>query len=461
MKLFKLTAIISLLALFTTGCGIDLDSSDKRISKSPDELIKNQPIYNETKKEIYEGIDQLLSTSYELILPGNSSEVGIINEVDLNKDGENELVAFEKKENVNKNITEVGFMVLTKSKDDRYSDKGNMLQEGDSIEYANFYDLNSDGRLEIILLIKNKEKTELYVYEFKDDKINLVSQLNPSWIPEKQDLVDTKIKISYINDDDILDILLVNYNPKLEKAYVSLLNLQESFKLIDYIDFENVRNINNLYITLGQVSKDKQGIVLDIPVVKDNGYITQILYVKDNELKKVFSDYDKKIAKSYYIKVEDINKDKILDIPITIGSPNVYSLNSSSNISWYTWNGKYEEDANLLFISQIYYNYKYNYKLFIPDELVGKFYVEQEYSGEHILFKFFYYNTESKPTNIFTISAAPKNMVEDSKNLSNQNGLALGETYDYTFSLYKNDSKKLEELNITVEALKEYFSLIY
>ncbi|MGL6107228.1 hypothetical protein [Romboutsia sp.] len=453
MKLFKLMAIISLLTLFTTGCSID--------SESPDQLIKEKPIYDENKKDIYEGIDQLLSRYASLILPGNSKEVGIINEVDLNRDGEDELVAFEKKENVNENKTEVGFMVLTKNKDGRYSDKGNFLQEGNSIEYANFYDLNSDGHLEIVLLIKNKDKTDLYVYEFKEDKINLLTKLDPSWISDREDLVDTKIKIGYINDDNILDILLINYDSKVGKAYVSLVNLKKNFKLIDFIEFENVRNIKNLYITIGQVSKDRQGIILDIPIIKDNSYITQILYVENNKLNKVFSDYDKNIVKPYYIPVEDANKDKILDIPIANGSSNVYSLNSSSNVSWYKWNGKYNEDARLVFISQIYYNYKYNYKLWIPNELVGKFYIEQEYSGEHILFKFFYYDTESKPKNIFTISAVPKNIVEDNKNMNNQSGLMLGETYDYTFNLYKNNAKKLEELNITVEALKEYFSLIY
>lgn len=453
MKLFRLMAIISLLTLFATGCSID--------SKSPDELINDKPIYNENKKEIYNGIKQLLSQNYELILPANSKEVGIINEVDLNRDGDDELVAFEKKKNINENKTEVGFMVLTKNKDGGYTDKGNSLQEGDSIEYANFYDLNNDGNLEIILLIKNKNKTNLYVYEFIDGKINLVTELNPTWIPNQEDLLDTKIKIGYMNEDNILDILIVNYDIKQSKAYVSLVNLEENFKLIDFIGFENVRNINNMYITLGQVFKGKQGIILDIPVIKDSSYITQILYVENNKLKKVFKNDD--ITKPYYIPVEDINNDKILEIPIANGSPNVYSLNSSENVSWYKWNGKYDEYANLTFINQIHYNYKYNYKLLIPNNLVGKFYIEQDYLGDNVLFKFFYRDIDSKSKHIFTITVVPKTRMEDNKNLNlnNQGDIILGENYDYTFNLHKSDVKKLEELNITVETIKECFSLIY
>lgn len=453
MKLFSLMTIISLLTLFTTGCSID--------SKSPDELIKDKPIYNENKMDIYNGIKQLLSQNYELILPSNSKEVGIINEVDLNRDGDDELVAFEKKKNVNENKTEVGFMVLTKNKEGGYTDRGNLLQEGDSIEYANFYDLNNDGNLEIILLIKNKNNTNLYIYEFVDSKINLITELNPTWIPNKSELVDTKIKVGYINEDNILDILIVSYNSKESKAYVSLVNLEKKLKLIDYIDFDNVRNINNMYITLGQVAKGKQGIVLDIPIIQDGSYITQILYIENNKLNKVFSDDNKNIVKPYYIPVEDINNDKILEIPIANGSANVYSLNSSENVSWYKWNGNYNEYANLIFISQIYYNYKYNYKLLIPDNLVGKFYIEQDYLGDHVLFKFFYRDIDLKAKNIFTISVVPKTGIEENKNLNNQNDIILGENYDYTFSLHKNDTKALEELGITLDSIKEYFSLIY
>ena len=89
MKLFKLITGASLLALLTTGCSLN--------SESPEELIKYKPIYNENKEILYKGINQLLPLNSSLILPSNSSEVGKINEVDLNGDGVEELVAFEKK----------------------------------------------------------------------------------------------------------------------------------------------------------------------------------------------------------------------------------------------------------------------------------------------------------------------------------------------------------------------------
>ena len=446
MKLFKLTALSALLMITLSGCSLN--------SESPEQLIKEKPVYSEASLKLYKQIEKILpSLNSSLLLPRNSSEVAKINEVDLNKDGEKELVVFEKKEDVNENKTEVGFMVLKKDKNGEYQEEGNVLEGGETIEYANFYDLDKDNHLEIILLIKKQDKTNMYIYKFEDNELSKV---------DKDNITDMKIKIEYIDNDDILDILVLNYNPKTNKVYSSLLNFDGKIKLLDYIEHENVKNLNNLYITYGQVDTNKNGIVLDIPNLKDNNYRTQILYTKDKKLEKVFKDDDKNLMKPYYIAVEDINKDKVLEIPIVAGSSSIYTLQSSSTVSWYRWNGKYNEDARLVFNSRIYYNYKYNFKLDIPNNLVNKIYSEQEYQGENTLFKFYYHDSvENEPKNIFTIIVSPKPVADEGKNITNKSSMILAENYDNTFILQKNNEELLKALNITTEALMEYFSLIY
>ena len=435
MKLFKLTALSALLMITLSGCSLN--------SESPEQLIKEKPVYSEASLKLYKQIEKILpSLNSSLLLPRNSSEVAKINEVDLNKDGEKELVVFEKKEDVNENKTEVGFMVLKKDKNGEYQEEGNVLEGGETIEYANFYDLDKDNHLEIILLIKKQDKTNMYIYKFEDNELSKVDTLNPYWIKDKDNITDMKIKIEYIDNDDILDILVLNYNPKTNKVYSSLLNFDGKIKLLDYIEHENVKNLNNLYITYGQVDTNKNGIVLDIPNLKDNNYRTQILYTKDKKLEKVFKDDDKNLMKPYYIAVEDINKDKVLEIPIVAGSSSIYTLQSSSTVSWYRWNGKYNEDARLVFNSRIYYNYKYNFKLDIPNNLVNKIYSEQEYQGENTLFKFYYHDSvENEPKNIFTIIVSPKPVADEGKNITNKSSMILAENYDNTFILQKNNEE--------------------
>lgn len=463
MKLFKLLTCASLLVFLTTGCSID--------SKSPEELIKYKPVYNENKEILYKGINQLLPLNSSLILPSNSSEVGKINNVDLNGDGVEELVAFEKKENLNDNQNKVGFIVLSKNEDETYTNKGNLLQVGDYIEYANFYDLNNDGYKEIILLIKNRNKTNMHIYNFKEDEIKSIYTLNPTWIKNKQNLLDVKIKVGYIDDNDKLDILIMHYDPKNSKAYASLANFNKSLELIDFTEFSNVKNLSDLYITIGTIATEKvgntkiekKGVILDIPIIQDNNYITQILYIKDQKIKKAFSDDDKSTMKPYYIPIEDINKDKVIEIPIVNGSGNIYTQKNSANISWYKWNGKEDDEkSSLVFIIQIYYNYQYNYKMLIPNKLVNKVDIVQEYKGNDVLFKFYYYDTvDVKLKNLFTISLVNKNLIDDKKNASSSNGIILNETNEYSFILYQNDLEELKKLNINIEALREYFSLIY
>lgn len=464
MKLFKLITCASLIVLLTTGCSIN--------SESPEELIKDKPICDENNEILYKGIKQLLPQNSSLILPSNSSEVGKINEVDLDGDGVKELVAFEKKENLSENKNEVGFVVLSKNKYGAYTDKGNILQSGDSIEYANFYDLNNDGYKEIILLIKDVNKTNMHIYSFKNDEIKKIYTLDPTWIKERENLLDLKIKIGYIDDDDKLDILLLHYDSKSSKVYTSLANFTKELQLIDSTEFEDVKGLNNLYITIGTISKEKigdvtkekKGVILDIPMIQNNNYMTQIIYVKDKKINKAFNYNDKNLMKPYYIPTEDIDDDNVVDIPIVKGSGNIYTQKTSAQISWYKWNGKEKEKSGLVFISQIYYNYQYNYKVYIPNILANKIDVQQapQNKGNEVLFKFYYYDVVSgESKNLFTISVINKKLIEDKKNSSTSNGILLKETDEYNFVLYQDDLQELKKLKINTEALRENFSLIY
>ncbi|MEF9990578.1 MAG: hypothetical protein RRZ84_03940 [Romboutsia sp.] len=457
MKLVKLVTVVSLSMFFTTGCIAS--------TESPEELAKI-PIYNEEKKDMYEGIDKLLISS-SLLLPLNSKDVGKINEVDLDNDGVNEIVAFEKKDSSNLEEGKVGFIVLkqnTSYKDElRYSESSNILENGEYIEYANFYDLDSDGNKEIILLIKNGENINMHIYKYEKNDIVKFYTLKSDWIPKSEDFTSMKIKIGYMDEDPKIDILMIHLNPKTNESYVSLANFDDELILKDFVKIENVKNLSDLYITIGNIATSKRGIILDIPTSKENNYMTQILYMENNKLHKAFNEYDLNLMKAYYIPVEDINNDKVIDIPIVNGNGHAYTSKKSANISWYKWNGKKEEQSSgLLFISQVYYNYQYNYKLLIPNNLVNKINIETGESSDHISFNFNYYDSiTTQPKNLFTISLMNKVITDENKNINSKVGTPLIESEEYNFVLYLNDLEELKKLDITSDALVGYFSLIY
>ncbi len=443
MRLLKLTLLMGLV-FFTTGCNIE--------SRSPEQLLKEKPIYSKEKESLYKGINQVILNA-TLELPKNSKDVGQINEEYLDIDGTKEVIAFSKKENQNKGTSEVGFTILSKNNNETYDAKGSQYIHGDSIEYAKFCDLNNDDHKEIIFLSKLGYTYDLNIYSYKDNKISKLYSLDSAI-----ENLDVKISVSDIDDDKKEDILLITFDSATKKANISVLDFDKKLNLKGNVEIDDVKNINDLYITIGNVAPKKKGIVLDIPTIY-NEYKTQIVLFDNGELKKALNDFY--TTKSYYIPSQDFNNDKVIEIPIGYITGNNYNKNEASNVSWYRWNGKFDDDSEIVFVSEIYYNYKYNFKFLLPNNIAKKLDVTQDIENKDTLFKFSYYDELKNLKDLFSISVISKKSIDESKVMTTSNGIILNESLDNTFVLYINDIQEMEKLKITEESLKEYFSLIY
>lgn len=451
MKLFKLIVLILLAGFFNVGC---------TSTESPEQLIE-KPIYNEQKQKLKDNIENSLKGAKPL-LPKNSSEVSVINEVDLDKNGTKELIVFQKKEDINENNSNVGFSIMNYGKDSVYSVIDEYLIKGESIEYANFYDLDNDGNKEIILLTKNGNKTNLDICQFKNDKITRLYRLDQSWIKDSDGYKDIKVYIGNLDDDGIQDIIIYSLNPETHKMIVSLTYFDKYIRLKDYTVINDVKSLDNVYIDIKKVRKDKKGIIVGYkPFTGSDSYITQILYLGEHKLLKAFNENDIKIKNKYYMPPEDINNDGVVEIPIINDNAGVNNKKTSANVSWYSWNGKGNEESNLVFVSQIYYNYENNFKFLIPNNLANKIYTEEEQNK----FDFMYYDAQnSERINLFTISKSTKNNIDESKrvNPNNKNaGYMILETEKETYTLLVNRQDILKKLNISNEAIKGYISPIY
>lgn len=461
MKLLRIIILVLFVGYLNVGC---------TSTESPEQLIE-RPVYDHDKRSIYDNIkrelDKSASKSASMTLPKNSSEVSSINNIDLDNDGTEELVVFEKIEDVNKNTSEVGLIILNKVNEESYSVKSDYKIEGNSIEYANFYDLDNDGTNEIILATKTDTKTTLEILKLEDKKIISLNKYNPTWISNKSGYTDIKIKIGDLNNDNIKDIVIANYNPNTGNMAVSLTYFDKYIKLVDFKMFTDVKSLENVYIDIHKVHPEKNGIVVDTRSFKEkDSYVTQILYLEDNSLKKAFNEDNSKVKKPYYIPVEDINGDGIVEIPVVDTSAKGYRTKNSANIRWHDWNGSSDEFMNLIFVSQIYYNYKNNFKILIPNILANKISVEEEYKDNKIIFNFNYYDNlrpEEKVENLFTIVKSTKNKIDEGKasNNNNSGGFILLENNMDTFSLIIDNPKALKKFNVEKEHIKEYFSPIY
>lgn len=413
--------IILLLGFFLTGCNI----------QSPDEVVQ-MPIYDEKKSDLYENISKLmLNTDY--LLPKNSKEVSKINEVDLDNDEVVEIVVFEEKKISDEEESEVGFSIL---QNDKLIEDGQVLVLGDSIEYANFYDLDDDGIKEIIMLVNKNDEMIFYVFKFLDE-VKEVYKLN---------LENVKIKIGYIDEDPTIDILMVHFNEDENLMYISVTNFSnEKLVLKDFIKIEDVRELSEIYISIENVNSSTKGAIIEFLMESENSYKTQIIFFEEDKLKKAFEDDDIRLKKSYYIPLDDINNDKVVEIP-TVNKKS----KSTSNVVWYKWNGKSGEDSDLIFVNEIYYNYNYNFKMVIDENLSGKILVQRDISSENIVYNF---NYEDKT--LFSIYVVPKILGDENKSINLKNSMTLLESEDNTFILHIEDEK------ISYETLSNNFSLIY
>ena len=148
--------------------------------KSPEKLSE-KPIYNEANKKIYDEIRKLTPLDTNFTLPQNAGEVGKINRVDLNNDGYDEIVTFKKKQSESQGVNSI-YIYIFKSKNGELLDESEKIVRipGDKIKYANFIDVDNNGKKNIVLQVTNKGFENIYVYQNEDDTIKKISEFNTS-----------------------------------------------------------------------------------------------------------------------------------------------------------------------------------------------------------------------------------------------------------------------------------------
>lgn len=474
-KLINLMLLAVVLLLTTTGCSTS--------TKSPEKLL-TKPNYDEEKALLNSGISKVLYQNVNLVFPENLKESGKINYVDLDEDGKNEIVAFQKKEKINSD-SKVGFLILREDKESySFLEDGVVLEKGEKIEYGGFYDLDGDGNKEIIMQYKDPDNiSRLKVYAFKDNKISLKYQLDEIFadgniIPKLDlspnnthgatasvgDIDNKKIKISYINDDNNMDMVVLGYNSSNRVLKISLVQFTSEWAIVkDVKTIDDVNGISEAYITIGNISKYEKGIILDIPIGKDGAVGTEVMYVKDDKFVTVASCKDENMKKAYYVPAGDMNKDNIIDIPSIPANRSSFIDKAYAYITYYQWNGNLDEN-NMEIIGQSYYNYQYNFRFSVPKEMQNLLYTEQKYEGEKIQLEFKATNVKTGTLEtVFTVAVKPKSgTIDDKKGLTNSKDVVqVLENEDYTYDIIINNRKILKDYGVEENKLKESFSNTY
>jgi len=372
--------------------------------KSPEKLIV-KPVSNESNLQIYNSIRRLTPLDTNFTMPQNFKEVSKINRVDLDSDGIEDIVAFKKKNNENQGTSNIYMYIFNMQSGQILEDDESIVRiPGETIKYANFIDLDNDGKKEIILHINSLGYENIYVYSMRLDNNNI-----------QFDKYDTSYTVESLDKVEIL-------NGRLTNKYLG-----------SVITYQSLRGSS----------------------------VNQLVIYRNSRFEKVIKNESNIAINPYNLRAEDMNGDGILDLPkIEEGLTN---SNNKDNIiiSWYDWNGKLEEKKEVLTrIGQNFYSFTYNFKQVIPDTLRDKIYIKVENKDNKDEYSIYYINDKSK-VELLTYTVIPKASANyeniDKEDVKTR---VLFETEDYVCILKKSNETMLKKYGVNLNRISKTFVLI-
>lgn len=422
--------------------------------KSPEKLIV-KPVSNESNLQIYNSIRRLTPLDTNFTMPQNFKEVSKINRVDLDSDGIEDIVAFKKKNNENQGTSNIYMYIFNMQSGQILEyDESIVRIPGETIKYANFIDLDNDGKKEIILHINSLGYENIYVYSYEDGNIKKKAEYNSS---------ETSIKLNFFdyNNDGHMECLALIQSQKNYEVSICGMRLENNNIQFDKYDTSyTVESLDKVEILNGRLSNKYLGSVITYQSLRGSS-VNQLVIYRNSRFEKVIKNESNIAINPYNLRAEDMNGDGILDLPkIEEGLTN---SNNKDNIiiSWYDWNGKLEEKKEVLTrIGQNFYSFTYNFKQVIPDILRDKIYIKVENKDNKDEYSIYYINDKSK-VELLTYTVIPKASANyeniDKEDVKTR---VLFETEDYVCILKKSNETMLKKYGVNLNRISKTFVLI-
>lgn len=435
-----------IVSVTVTGC-------KSETMKSPEKLLE-KPVTNEFNYKIYNDIRKLTPIDTSFILPKNAKEVGRINKRDLNSDGVNEIIAFKKKTNEEQGINSIYMYIFESDGDSIVDDSEKMITiSGDSIKYADFVDINNDGKEEIILQVSNRGFENIYVYEYTNHSVKKKAEFSTSKYAIKLNIFD-------YNGDGKKECLALLQDLTSYDVIISKMNIIDGE--IEFDKFETIKNVDSLDkvdIVNGYVAKNKIGSMF-IYQNFNGSVITQIIIYKNGKFIKVLNDDNGKLKNPFFMRPYDINGSKILEIPKVEFKFSNNTPKESNVVSWYEWNGAEDKNSALNIVNQRFYCYDYNFTISIPKNLVNRFFIRQKYEVDKSIFEFFSKTSDDDMSSLFKIVVSKKSGEEvDNKNKAIKENI-IYENDEYSYVYTPSNNQNLEKYKINFNKIKSLFEII-
>lgn len=422
------------LCLMLCGCNMFVFDTDNILS--PPELSGEL-------KPIQQALVESIKGEYTLKYPTYGEIKSAVVTEDLDGDGIKEAFAFYSTSDSEETMMHLNVIVKDKKK---YKSVDDNSKSASGIERIDFYDLNGDGKKEIIVgwEIYAESEKQLAVYQFEKNALTqIMSQKYTNYL-----CID-------FDDNGKNEILVQDLDTKESTNKASLYSITENglTQISGCLLDGKVKTAGRF--KLSSLSNGQKAVYID--EIKGIGAVTEVLFMSKGELKNPLLDVENtmenvKTIRSATIPSADVNNDGIIEIPMASDMPNA-DFNSDEKLYYTNW---CSFSGDVLTVKQVsVVNTADGYSINLPKRFIGNIAASKNVDKRTRTVYLYDNELQIIGQRVVTFKAYDKTEYEESeikksnniKVFSKDNTIVVAETFDIG-----------QELGLTSEELENILS---
>lgn len=405
--------------------------------------ILSPPELSGELKPIQQALVESIKGEYTLKYPTYGDIKSAVVTEDLDGDGIKEAFAFYSTSDSEETMMHLNVIVKDKKK---YKSVDDNSKSASGIERIDFYDLNGDGKKEIIVgwEIYAESEKQLAVYQFEKNALTqIMSQKYTNYL-----CID-------FDDNGKNEILVQDLDTKESTNKASLYSITENglTQISGCLLDGKVKSAGRF--KLSSLSNGQKAVYID--EIKGIGAVTEVLFMSKGELKNPLLDVENtmenvKTIRSATIPSADVNNDGIIEIPMASDMPNA-DFNSDEKLYYTNW---CSFSGDVLTVKQVsVVNTADGYSINLPKRFIGNIAASKNVDKRTRTVYLYDNELQIIGQRVVTFKAYDKTEYEESeikksnniKVFSKDNTIVVAETFDIG-----------QELGLTSEELENILS---
>ncbi len=315
------------------------------------------------------------------------------------------------------------------------------------VEMVDFSDLDSDGQKEILVgwEVNGNNEKQLSVFNFNQN--NLTQQLLQAY---------TSFMCCDLDSNGVNEIFVHHLNTaeKMNKAIIYSYDDGKMTQTAGCVMDSSIKSAEAP--VLSTLSNGQKAIYID--EIKGVGAVTEVLYLSRGELVNPLLDtinsFENVLTlRAASLKIQDINSDGIIEIPVASDLPN--AIEDDEKLYYTNWCSFNGEKLSVKLVTVV--NTVDGYYLTVPNSMVGYLAVLKDIENHER--KFYHYDSQNKVLGqlLFTITAINADKWA-SRDFNHENKIELSRTNDVVFVAELGEGA--EAFAITIDAIKDTFYLV-